>query len=145
MTMKKCFCFIGMLVLASLVMISCSKVGGPGAEPLEAIDENDDVFPTITVSKPTTNQVYTSGDSIIVEGKVTDDKKLYKGKVEIKNDVTGFVIAIGDYETHFLATLDYRLAYKAVVTTPIDFTIRIEFQDHGANTSVTTLKVKVNP
>jgi len=143
--MKGYLYFIGMLVLGSVIMISCSKVGGPGEEPLDAIDQNDDIFPTITVSKPTANQVYTSGDSIIVEGKVTDEKTLYKGKVEIKNDVNSFVAANGNYETHYLATMDYRLAYKALVTTPTDFTIRVEFQDHGANTSVITLKVKVNP
>ena len=143
--MKKYFYFIGMLVLASVIMISCSKVGGPGEEPLDAIDQNDDILPTITFSKPTANQVYTSGDSIIVEGKVTDDKTLYKGKVEIKNDVNSFVVANGIYETHYLAAMDYRVAYKAVVTTPTDFTIRVEFQDHGANTSVATIKVKVNP
>lgn len=143
--MNKCLYFIRMFVLASVVMISCSKVGGPGAETPDAIDQNDDVFPTITVSKPTANQVYTSGDSIIVEGKVTDEKTLYKGKVEIKNDVNSLVVANGNYETHYLAVMDYRLAYKAVVTTATDFTIRVEFQDHGTNTSVTTLKVKVTP
>ena len=135
----------GLLVLGSVILISCSKVGSPGEEPLDAIDQNDDVFPTITVLKPTANQVYTSGDSIIVEGKVTDEKTLYKGKVEIKNDVNSLIVANGNYETHYLAIMDYRLAYKAVITTPTDFTIRVEFQDHGANTSVTTLKVKVNP
>ena len=144
-TMNKYLYFIRMFVLGSVVMISCSKVGSPGAETPDAIDQNDDVFPTITVSKPMGNQVYTSGDSIIVEGKVTDEKTLYKGKVEIKNDVNSLVVANGNYETHFLATMDYRLAYKAVVTTPTDFTIRVEFQDHGFNTSITTLKVKVNP
>ena len=143
--MKRYFYFIEMLVLASVILSSCSKVGGPGEEPLDAIDQNDDILPTITVSKPTANQVYTSGDSIIVEGKVIDDKTLYKGKVEIKNDVNSFVVADGNYETHFLATINYRLAYKAVITTPTDFTIRVEFQDHGANTSVAILKVKVNP
>jgi hypothetical protein len=144
-TMKRCFYFTGMLLLASVILISCSKVGSPEDEHLDAIDQNDDVFPTITVSKPTANQVYTSGDSIIVEGKVTDEKTLYKGKVEIKNDVNGLIVANGDFETHFLASLDYRLAYKAVVTTPTDFNIRVEFLDHGFNTSVATLKVKVNP
>ena len=143
--MKGNLYFIGMLVLGSVLLLSCSKVGGPGEEPLDAIDQNDDVFPTITISKPTANQVYTSGDSIIVEGKVTDEKTLYKGKVEIKNDVNSFVVANGNYETHYLATMDYRLAYKAVVTTATDFIIRVEFQDHGANTSVATIKVKVNP
>jgi hypothetical protein len=143
--MKKYLYFLEILVLASVMLVSCSKVGGPGEETLDAIDQNDDILPTITISKPTANQVYASGDSIIVEGKVTDDKKLYKGKVEIKNDINSFVMADGYYETHFLAIINFRLAYKAVVTTPTDFTIHVEFQDHGANTSEATLKVKVNP
>ena len=143
--MKRYFYFIGILVLASVILISCSKVGGPGEEPLDAIDQNDDVFPTITVSKPTTNQVYTSGDSIIVEGKVTDDKIVYKGKVQIKNDANNLVMADGYYESHFLKAINYRLAYKAVVAVPTDFSILVEFRDHGDNVSTATIKVKVNP
>jgi hypothetical protein len=72
--MKRYFCFTAIFVLASVIIISCTKVGGAEEESLNAIDQNDDVFPVITVSKPTANQVYASGDSIIVEGKVTDDK-----------------------------------------------------------------------
>jgi len=143
--MKRYFYFIRMLVLANVILISCSKVGSPGEEPLDAIDQNDDVFPTITVSKPTANQVFLNGDSIIVEGKVTDDKIVYKGKVQIKNDTNNLVMAVDNYESHFLQVINYRLAYKAVVTVPTDFSILVEFQDHGANMSTTTLKVKVNP
>jgi len=142
--MKRCFYLIGIFVLTNVTMISCSKVGGPGQETLDAIDQNDDVFPTITVSKPTASQVYISGDSIIVEGKVTDDKIVYKGKVQIKNDAN-LVLADSYYESHFLQAINYRLAYKAVVTAPTDFSILVEFQDHGANTSTTIIKVKVNP
>jgi hypothetical protein len=143
---KKIF-YPGIIVcLAGLLIVSCSKVGsGQGEDNLDAIDQNDDIFPTITVSKPTNNQVYSSGDSIIVERKVTDDKKLYKGNVQIKNDANNFVTAEGYYETHFLSAINYRLAYKAVVTTPTDFSILVDFQDHGLNTSTATIKVKVNP
>src|SRR6187402_2278335 len=143
--MKRCFYFIGMLVLTSVIMVSCSKVGSPGEEPFEAIDQNDDVLPTITISKPTANQVYASGDSVIVEGKVTDDKIVYKGKVQIKNEANNLVISDGNYESHFLQAINFRLAYKAVVTAPTDFSILVEFQDHGANTSTAIIKVKVNP
>jgi hypothetical protein len=143
--MKKYFYFIRMLVLASVILVSCSKVGTQGEETLDAIDQNDDVFPTITISKPTASQVYTSGDSIIVEGKVTDDKIVYKGKVQIKNDANNLVVADNFYESHFLQAINYRLAYKVQVTAPTDFSILIEFQDHGANTSTATMKVKVNP
>ena len=143
--MKKYFYFTAMLVLTCVIMISCTKVGIGEEEDLNMIDEEDDVFPVITVSKPTANQVYISGDSIIVEGKVTDDKKLFKGKVEIKNDANNFVFADSFYETHFLQAINFRLAYKAVVTSSTDYNILIEFRDHGDNISTATIKVKVNP
>jgi len=143
--MKKYFYLGGMLVLASVIMISCTKVGAGEEENIDAIDQNDNVFPVISVSKPTANQVYISGDSIIVEGKVTDDKIVYKGKVQIKNDANNLVSADGFYESHFLQAINYRLSYKAEVTVPTDFSILVEFQDHGANTSTATIKVKVNP
>lgn len=137
---------ITILVLSSFLVLSCTKVGGStGDEDITAIDQNDDVFPVIATTRPTANQVYSSGDSIIVEGKVTDDKKMYKGKVQIKNDASGFVVADNYYETHFLSAINFRLAYKAVVTTPTDFSVFLEFQDHGANTVTATIKVKVNP
>ena len=143
--MKKYFFLTELVILAIVIMISCTKVGAGPEENIDAIDQNDDVFPVITVTKPTINQVYLSGDSIIVEGKVTDDKIVYKGKVQIKNDANNSGVADNYYESHFLKTIDYRLAYKAIVTVPTDFSILVEFQDHGANTSTTTIKVKVNP
>ena len=143
--MRKDFLLTLLVVLTSVMIISCSKVGAGQQENLDAIDQNDDVFPVVTVSKPTANQLYASGDSIIVEGKVTDNKIVYKGKVQIKNDANNLVMADSYYESHFLQAINYRLAYKAEVTVPTDFSILVEFQDHGANTSTTTIKVKVNP
>ena len=134
-----------MIVSTATLIASCSKVGAGEEEDINAIDENDNVFPVITASKPTPNQVYASGDSIIVEGSVTDEKVMYKGKVQIKNDVNGFMVADNYYETHFLKTINYRLAYKAVVTAPTDFSVILEFQDHGGNSVSSTTKVKVNP
>ena len=141
----KYFYLAGIFILTSVITISCRKVGSESEENPYAIDQDDDVFPVITVSKPTANQVYASGDSIIVEGKVTDDKKLFKGKVEIKNDANNFVFADSFYETHFLQAINFRLAYKAVVTSSTDYNILIEFRDHGDNISTATIKVKVNP
>ena len=130
----------------SVLVSSCSKVGsGADDDNPNAIDESDNVFPVIIVTKPAANQVYTSGDSIVVEGKVTDEKKMYKGKVQIRNDANNFVMAENYYETHFSASFNFRLAYKAEVTSPTDFSILLEFQDHGTNTSTATIKVKVNP
>ena len=143
--MKKYFYFTAILILTSVIMNSCSKVGSEVDGSLDAIDLDDNIFPVITVSKPTANQEYISGDSIIVEGKVTDDKIVYKGKVQIKNDANNLVMADSFYESHFLQAINYRLAYKAVVSVPTDFSILVEFRDHGDNVSTATIKVKVNP
>lgn len=144
--MKRVFYFGVTLFSASVLVLSCSKVGGAidDDDPNE-IDQNDGVFPVITVLKPSPSQLYKSGDSIVVEGKVTDDKLMYKGKVQIKNDANGFMMAEKYYETHVSSEMSYRLAYKAEVTSTTEFSVLIEFQDHGANTSIATIKVKVNP
>jgi len=134
-----------MIICAAAVIASCTKVGAADEENIEAIDQNDDVFPVINVLKPVVNQVYRNGDSIIAEGNVTDDKKMYKGKVQIKNDANNFMVAENYYETHFLSAMNFRLAYHAIVTVSTDFSVLIEFQDHGANTSSATIKVKVDP
>jgi hypothetical protein len=144
--MKHFFYFVVTLFSVGVLVLSCSKVGSAMAEddPAE-IDQNDGVLPVITVLTPSANQEYRSGDSIVVEGKVTDDKKMYNGKVQIKNDANNFVMAEKYFETHYLLEMNYRLAYKAEVTSATDFSILIEFRDHGANTSSATIKVKVNP
>ena len=137
--------YLIVIVSAVAVIASCSKVGEAEQDDPDAIDQNDDVFPVINAPKPSANQVYRSGDSIIVEGNVTDDKKMYKGKVQIKNDANSLVVAENYYETHFLQAMNFRLAYQAIVTAPTDFSVLVEFQDHGMNTSAATIKVKVNP
>ena len=135
------------LVMMSITfyVLSCTKVGAGEEENLNAVDQNDKVPPVINVAKPTANQVYVSGDSIIVQGKTTDDKIVYKGKINIINDATNAVVAENYYESHFLTAIDFRLAYKAVVTATTNYTVFIEFQDHGLNTVSSTVKVKVNP
>ena len=143
--MKRIIYLTGIAVTISLIVVSCSKVGYAEEDDPDAIDQNDDIFPVITVSKPSANQVYLSGDSIVVQGKTTDDKIVYKGKVRITNDATSAIVAESFYESHFLTAIDFRLAYKAIVSVPTDFSILVEFQDHGANTSSVAIKVKVNP
>lgn len=137
------FMFTGSICLA--ILIACSKTGGPGLDNPDLIDQNDDVFPVLTVSKPGNNQIYSSGDSIVVHGYATDNKIMYKGTVKIINDATGVTEKIQLFETHFLQKLDFYVAYKTSVTSITSYSVLIEFQDHGANTVNQSLKVKVNP
>jgi len=143
--MRKFLYLTGVIVSVSLIVISCNKVGAGQEEDLNTIDNSDNTPPVLTITRPTANQVYASGDSIVVDGKVVDEKVMYKGKVQIKNDVNGFIVAENYYETHFLNTLNFHVAYKAIVTASTDFSVILEFQDHGANPVTSTIKVKVNP
>jgi len=143
--MRRYFYLIGVIAVISLIIISCNKVGAGPEQNLDTEDKSDNTAPILTITKPITNQVYISGDSIIVDGKAMDEKVMYKGKVQIKNDATGVVVAESSYETHFLNTLTFHVAYKAIVTASTDFSAIIEFQDHGYNLVSSTIKVKVNP
>ena len=132
-------------MLISMIVLSCTKVGAGEEENPNAIDQGDKIFPVITVSKPAANQVYVSGDSIIVQGKVTDDRVVYKGKVLITNDANNAIVAESYHESHSLNAIDFRVAYKHAVAAPTDFSVFVEFQDHGLNTVSAAIKVKVNP
>lgn len=140
---RKLLLIFEFVVLA--INISCSKSGGTsGDEPLH-VDESDDVFPEVIISKPLANQLYVNGDSIIIEGRTTDQKGLYKGKVFLANDISGSIVKEQNYEIHFFKSFDFRIAYKAVVSAETDFTATAEFEDHGSNKTIKTVKVKVNP
>ena len=141
---KYCY-LIAAAISISMIVVSCTKVGAGEEENLDTVDYSDKVFPVISISKPTANQVYTNADSIIVQGKTTDDRVVYKGKVLVINDATNGVVAESYYESHFLSAIDFRVAYKPAVTIQTNFTVFVEFQDHGLNTVSSSIKVKVNP
>ena len=143
--MRRLLYLTGIILFVSFIVISCNKVGAGPEQDLNTIDNSDNTAPVLTIAKPTASQVYLSGDSIVVDGKAVDEKVMYKGKVQIKNEVTGFIVAENYYETHFLNTLSFHVSYKTAVTTSTDFSAILEFQDHGANAVTSTIKVKVNP
>jgi hypothetical protein len=135
------------VVLVSVLMfISCSKTKGSGGidDDDHHVDENDTTFPVIRIDSPLPNQVFVSGDTIKVEGLITDNG-LYRGKIKITNDLSGLVVNEQLYETHFYTSFNFSFKHKTSVTVPTDYTITVEYEDHGLNVSTQTRKVKVNP
>jgi hypothetical protein len=120
--MKKFFSYSGFVIMAAILVLACSKTGSRVPEELHQEDQNDDIFPEISFVRPTEGQVYKNGDSVIVEGIASDNKVMYKGKLSLKNEATGLVVAENFYETHFLQALN-----------------------HGQNTTTKRVKIKVNP
>jgi hypothetical protein len=128
------------------LLASCSKTKGSGGtdDDDHHVDVNDTTYPVIRIDNPLANQVYISGDTIKVEGLITDNS-LYRGKIKITNDINGLLINEQLYETHFFTSFNFSFKHKTSVIVPTDYTITVEYEDHGLNVSTQTRKVKVNP
>jgi hypothetical protein len=142
----KLFFDTGITVIAMLLFFSCSKNTGSGGDDGDHIpvDVNDVSYPLIIIDKPLTDQVFISGDTIKIQGRVTDNS-LYNGKIKIVNDASGQALLNQAYEIHGLPLYDFSLAYKTSVTSVSNYTVSVEFEDHGLNVTTKTVKVKVNP
>ena len=134
-------------VLLCTLFGACSRSGGteePGGGPHDD-NPNDITAPDVMVYAPTSNQVFTSGSSINVNGRVTDDYGLYRGSIKIINDATGFELRNQPYEIHFIRSYDFSISQQVNALTPTDYTVVVSFEDHGLNVTTKTVKVKVNP
>ena len=144
--MKKSVLLILLIGFTCLVFIACTKVGGTAlVDDPTHFDPGDDVFPVIVLNKPSDNQVYANGDSIVVNGYATDNKIVYKGNIKIIDDAIGLAVNEQNFESHIYNRIDFNVAYKADVSKVSTYTIQIEFEDHGLNVTKQELKVKVNP
>ena len=131
--------FFMLLQGIALFITGCSKSG-------DTTDEvSDNIFPVLVVNKPVNNQVLNNGDTIFVEGLVSDDRMMYRGRIKISDDGTGFVVKEEFFETYVLQTINFNVFYKTNVVVMTDYTVLVEFEDHGLNKVYVTLKVKVNP
>jgi hypothetical protein len=136
----------GIAMLTMLILVSCSKTSGSSSDDGDHIpvDVNDVSYPVIVIDKPLTDQVFVSGDTIKIQGRITDNG-LYRGKIKIINDASGLALLDQAYEIHGLPLYDFSLAYKTSVTSVSNYTVSVEFEDHGLNVTTKTVKVKVNP
>ena len=133
-----CVCFT--------IIFSCSRSGSGlsddgGDHP---VDVNDTTYPVIRIDRPVNNQVFNNGDTIKIEGNVADNA-LYRGKIKITNDLNGLIINEQAYEVHFIQSYNFSFFHKTAVTVATDYTVTVEYEDHGLNTSTKSVKVKVNP
>jgi hypothetical protein len=133
------FFYTAMLMAGS----GCSK-GGSAAEEQHLSDFNDSTTPVVDITAPLDNQVFTSGDIIKVDGKVTDNS-LYRGSVRITDDAGGAIIKEQLYEIHGYQSYNFHVEYTAAVTAVANYTITVQYEDHGLNAGIKTVKVKVNP
>ena len=127
---------------------ACSKGGGTVENEVgtpHIVIVSDTTAPGIVISNPVANQVLSSGHTLNINGRVTDDWGLYRGRIRVINDANGFEMKNQAYEIHGILSYDFSLTYIPTVTVPTDLTITVFFEDHGLNTTTRSVKVKVNP
>jgi hypothetical protein len=136
---------LSFFIFLTATILSCAKSGTATEKPdgPHVINFKDTVFPVVTISKPTLGQVFKNGDTIKIEGKVTDTS-IYRGKLKIVNDANGTVVKEQEYEIHGLPSYDFNLIHKTTVTTASNYTIIAEWEDHGFNVTSKSVKIKVN-
>ena len=142
--MSRCKILFSFCIAVAVTITACSKGGGATEDELHIIDSSDTTMPVIEINSPSDNQVFTSGDTIKVEGKVTDNG-LYRGSIRITNDANDALIKEQLYEIHGFQLYNFSLAYKTAAAVVTNYTVTVQYEDHGLNVSVKTVKVKVNP
>jgi hypothetical protein len=148
--MKLQFRIILFWIAAVMIVTACSKGsssstdhGGGGPNPTPS--PIDTIAPSLNITTPASNQVFTSGSVINVTGRITDDLGLYRGSIRITNDANGSLIKEQLYEIHYVLAYDFNISYTTNVTVPSDYTVTVFFEDHGYNNATKSVKVKVNP
>jgi hypothetical protein len=134
-----------LFIVLIAAILSCTKGGSGTAKPDDrhVINFKDTIFPVVTIVKPVLNQVFKNGDTIKIEGTVTDTS-IYQGKLKIVNDADGSIVKEQLYEIHGLKLYDFNLIYKTAVTAASNYTVIAEWEDHGFNVTAKSVKVKVN-
>ncbi len=147
--MKINFASIGFRVAFVVLLAACSKGGSSSSDDggggTHIPSPNDTTAPLLDIYTPTANQVFTSGSTITITGRLTDDLGLYRGTIKITNDANGDILKNQAYEIHGLRLYDFSLSYVTSVTTASDYTVTVSFEDHGYNSVTKSVKVKVNP
>ena len=143
----KCFGSLSVsLILLVTGILACSRSGSdnpPGNGP-HIIDFNDNTNPVVVINTPLNNEVFSSGNVIRVSGRV-DDNSLYRGFIRITNDADNSIVKEQLYEIHGFQFYNFSLEYTTSVAVASDYTITVQFEDHGLNPGSKTLKVKMNP
>ena len=146
--MKTRFQHIFYWILLLTVFVACSKGGtitdDSGTGPHE-VTPSDTIAPVLEITTPTASQVFTSGNTISVTGRITDDLGLYRGSVRIINDANGALLKEQLYEIHGIKLYDFNVTYTIAVTTLSNYTVIVTFEDHGLNETSKSVKIKVNP
>ena len=122
-----------LLLLSVLVTgISCSK---------EAAAEKDTVLPVITLTSPANGQVFTAGQTIQINGSITDDKFIAEVHIHVSNTNTGTLLMdVHLYPNGSATTFNQPITAVAGV----NYKIQVIAKDRAVNEARATVEVSAN-
>jgi hypothetical protein len=121
-----------LLPLLLLLFVGCKKDVGPLA---------DTELPTITITSPTANQVFTGGQTISINGVITDNTKLREIHLEITNTTTGAFLT---HEHYAPDAAIYTLTKTFTAQASSTYKIKVEAEDPEGNKAETEITVTAN-
>jgi hypothetical protein len=130
-----------LLTIVAFLIFSCSRERG--AEVHHPGGDHDTTFPVVQVNQPVMNQQYRNQDTLKIEGNATDIG-LHAGNIRIIDEANGNVLKQQAFDLHTLNTYNFYLTHVINVTRA-NYTIRVDFEDHGSNHTVKNIPVKVMP
>ena len=127
-TMKLAFMWISTILLLS----GCSK---------NAASEKDTIQPVITLTSPVNGQTFTPGQSIQINGAITDDKFIAEIHIHVSNTNTGILLMdVHLYPGSSSTTFNQSIMANA----GINYKIQVIAKDRSVNEARTSVEVSCN-
>jgi hypothetical protein len=123
--------FFSTIIILSFLLSGCSKDS----------TEKDNELPVVTLSSPTSNQVFNAGQNVSITGNISDNKKISEVHVHISNNTTGtLLIDIHRYPATTIYTLNETFQTQA----GIQYKIQVIVKDDSANENRATVEISSN-
>ncbi|HLP50411.1 MAG TPA: DUF4625 domain-containing protein [Chitinophagales bacterium] len=107
---------------------------------ISGCSKKENMAPVIDIEEPTNNRMISLGDSIHIEGVVTDDESLHEMSVIVTN--TANVKVLEEYPTvHELSTYSFHYHFHPMATGTYTLTVTAEDHDGKAGTATRTFMV----
>ena len=122
-----------LVVLLVIVFLGCSKD--------EDNTEQDNELPVIVINSPDNNQVFNSGDRVIITGSVTDNKQVDELHIHVSDVFTGALLI----DIHRAPeTSSYSLNESFQAQSGIDYKIQVIAKDNSNNENRASVEISTN-
>lgn len=126
--MKKWVC--GILLLS--VLSGCSK---------DKTTESDNVFPVITLNNPVNGQNFAAGQTIPINGTISDNNYLAEVHLHVSNSTTGTLLM----DVHLYPAAANTVFNQSITATAgVNYKIQVIAKDKNVNESRSTVEVTCN-